>query len=173
MAKVKWPVDIVTSRHQQPHWVLNLGCTLRVASQHSNQFGQRIRPASERLADQLDCHIPPFLNGTRHACLATPHSHQARNMTISRLWVNYQCAGLLSRPAGEPPMQRPGTNNPTGFWISVDGTLASQRSNQFGQRVRPASEKLAGQLDCHNINRTPVAPIQWPHKLRNFRKMSL
>ena len=47
--------------------------TLRVASQRSNQFGQRVRPAGEKLAGQLDCHIPPFLNGTRHPCLATRH----------------------------------------------------------------------------------------------------
>ena len=74
-------VVTVTSRHRQPHW-------------GSNQFGQRVRPASGRLTGQLDFHIPPFLNGTRHPCLATHHSHQARDMTISRLWVNYLCGGL-------------------------------------------------------------------------------
>ena len=51
---------------------------LWVASQRSNQLGQSVRPAGEKLAGRLDCHIPPFLNGTRHPCLATRHSHQAR-----------------------------------------------------------------------------------------------
>ena len=45
---------------------------------------------------------------------------------------------------------RPGTNNPTGFrtWVNSTLRVASQRSNQFGQRVRPADERLAGRLGC-------------------------
>ena len=49
----------------------------------------------------------------------------------------------------------PGTNNLTGFWTWVDSTfrVATQHSNQFGQRVGPASERLAGRLGCHIITR--------------------
>ena len=68
---------IVMSR--QPHWFRTwTESPLRVASQRSNQLGQRVRPAGEKLAGRLDCHIPPFLNGTRHPCLSTRHFHQAR-----------------------------------------------------------------------------------------------
>ena len=40
---------------------------------------------------------------------------------------------------------------PTGIRTWVDSPLgvASQLSNQLGQRVRPTSQRLAGQLDCH------------------------
>ena len=50
------------------------------------------------------------------------------------------------------PIICPSTNNPTGFRTWVDSTLASQRSNQFNQRVRTASERLAGWLGRHNSN---------------------
>ena len=45
----------------------------------------------------------------------------------------------------------PAPTTPAGFETWADSTLrvASQRSNQLGQRVRPAGEKLAGRLDCH------------------------
>ena len=116
--------------------------------------GQRVRPPSEKLAGQLDCHIPPSLNGTRHPCLAARHSHQARNMTISQLWVNYQCAGLYPSLWTSPQCTVPGTNNPTGIRTWVDSILrvVSQCSSQLGQR--PTSERLAGasRLDCHIFN---------------------
>ena len=40
---------------------------------------------------------------------------------------------------------------PTGIRTCVDSLIrvASQRSNQFGRRVRPVGEKLTGQMDCH------------------------
>ena len=43
---------------------------------------------------------------------------------------------------------------PTGIGTWVDNTLSvtSQRSNQLGQRVRPASKRFAGQLGCHSID---------------------
>ena len=79
--------------------------TLRVASQRSNQLGQRVRPAGEKLAGRLDCHIPPFLNGTRHPYLATRHFHQAREKhdnqsALSELSMRW----ALPRPADEPPV---------------------------------------------------------------------
>ena len=70
--------------------------TLKVTSQRSNQFGQKLRPVSKRLAGWLGCRVPPFLNGTRHPWLVTRHSRQARNMTTSRLWVNNKCNWLYS-----------------------------------------------------------------------------
>ena len=41
---------------------------------------------------------------------------------------------------------------PTGFQTWVDNILRVIRhcSNQLGQRVRPTSERLVGQLGCHN-----------------------
>ena len=47
----------------------------------------------------------------------------------------------------------PAPTTPAGFETWADSTLrvASQRSNQLGQRVRPAGEKLAGRLDCHTM----------------------
>ena len=74
-----------------------------------------------------------------------------RNMAISRLWVNYQCAGLYLGLRTSPQCNV--ADNPTGIRTWVDSLLrvASQRSNQFGQRVRPADEKLADRLDCHMI----------------------
>ena len=45
-------------------------------------------------------------------------------------------------------LYRPGTDKPTGIRTWVD----SQRSNQFGQRVRPAGDKPAGRLDFHSGN---------------------
>ena len=92
---------------------------LRVTSQRSNQLGQRVRPAGEKLAGRLDCHIPPFLNGTRHPCLATRHSHQAREkLIISRLWwtINWlsftQACGrapnVMSRHQTTPLVFEPG-----------------------------------------------------------------
>ena len=73
---------------------------LRVASQRSNQLGQRVRPAGEKLAGRLDCHIPP-----RHPYLATRHSHQGREKhdnqsALSELSMTW----ALPRPADEPPM---------------------------------------------------------------------
>ena len=131
--------QLLETQHAQLRLVINV------------QFDQRVRTTSERPAGQLDCHIHAFLNGTRHPCLATRHSHQARNknVTISRLWVNYQCAGLY--PSLRTSPQCNDTSNPASIRTWVDSTLrvASQRSNQFGQRVRPTSERLAGQLDCH------------------------
>ena len=52
-------------------------------------------------------------------------------------------------------------------WIRSTLSVASQRSIQFGQRVRPASERLAGQLGCHNCisHGTNTYFIQ-AHKLR-------
>ena len=74
-----------------------------------------------------------------------------RNMTISRLWVNYQCAELYPGLRTSPQCNVPAPTTPAGFETWADSTLrvASQRSNQLGQRVRPAGEKLAGRLDCH------------------------
>ena len=87
--------DIVMSR--QPHWFRTwTESPLRVASQRSNQLGQRVRPAGEKLAGRLNCHIPPFLNGTRHHCLATRHFHQAREKhdnqsALSELSMRWAC----------------------------------------------------------------------------------
>ena len=49
---------------------------------------------------------------------------------------------------------RLGTNSPTGFRTWADSTIrvASQRFNQFSQKVRPASERLAGRLGCRTFN---------------------
>ena len=49
---------------------------------------------------------------------------------------------------------RLGTNNPTGFRTWADSTIrvANERFNQFSQRVRPASERLAGRVGCHTIS---------------------
>ena len=127
-------------------------CALTVASQRSNQFVQRVGHTSEGLAGQLDSHIPPFLNCTKHPCLATRHSHQDRNMTISRLWVNYQCTGLYPGLQANPQCNVPAlTIPPTGIWTWVDSALGfvSQHCKRFGQRVRPTSERLAGKLECH------------------------
>ena len=54
----------------------------------------------------------------------------------------------------------PAPTTPAGFETWADSTLrvASQRSNQLGQRVRPAGEKLAGRLDCHTTM-TPHSEI--------------
>ena len=104
--------DDCNVRHQQPTGIWTwVNSQLRVAIQHSNWLGQRFRLTSERLAGRLDCHILPFLNSTRHPCLATCHSYQARNMAISQLWVNYQCAGLY------PGMQT-SLSAPTSHWYS-------------------------------------------------------
>ena len=50
----------VTSRHHQPTgigtWV---DSTLRVASQHSNRFGQRVGPASERSFPEVGWMVTP------------------------------------------------------------------------------------------------------------------
>ena len=75
-----------------------------------------------------------------------------RNMTISRLCVNYQCAELYPGLRTSPQCNVPAPTTPAGFetWADSPLRLASQRSNQLGQRVRPAGEKLAGRLDCHN-----------------------
>ena len=95
---------IVMSR--QPHWFRTwTESPLRVTSQRSNQLSQRVRPTGEKLAGRLDCHIPPFLNGTRHPCLATRHFHQAREKhdnqsSLSELSMRW----ALPRPADEPPM---------------------------------------------------------------------
>ena len=69
---------------------------------------------STRLAGWLDCHNPPLLNGTRHLWLVKHHSHQARNMITSWLWVNYQRTGLnpgLQRWAPPPPVWKPNRNS--------------------------------------------------------------
>ena len=69
-------------------------------------FGQRVRPAGEKLAGRLDCHIPLFLNGTpvwQPDILTRPE----RNMTISRLWVNCQCAGLYPGLRTSPQYNAP------------------------------------------------------------------
>ena len=43
---------------RQPHWFRTwTESPLRVVSQRSNQLGQRVRPAREKLAGRLDCHI--------------------------------------------------------------------------------------------------------------------
>ena len=129
--------------------------TWAVASQRSNQFSQRVRPAGEKLAGRLDCHIPPFPNGTRHPCLATRHFHQAREKhdnqsALSELSMRWACPGLRT----SPQCNVPAPTTPAGFETWADSTLrvASQRSNQLSQRVRPAGEKLAGRLDCHILN---------------------
>ena len=53
--------------------------------------------------------------------------------------------------------------NPTGIrtWTDSPLRVASQRSNQLGQRVRPAGEKLAGRLDCH------TSKYIWKYRLPN------
>ena len=86
-----------------------------------------------------------------------------RNMTISRLWVNYQCAELHPGLRTSPQCNVPAPTTPAGFETWADSTLrvASQRSNQLGQRVRPAGEKLAGRLDCHTVNRYFIHWYQW------------
>ena len=81
-----------------------------VMSQHSNQFGQRVRPTSERLAGRLGCHINSSL-----PCLVTCHSHQARNMTTSRRWVNHQCAGLYPGLRTSPQCNVRAPTTPLGF----------------------------------------------------------
>ena len=91
-----------------------------VASQRCNQYGQRVRPASEMLAGRLGCHIPPFLNGTRHPCLVTCHSHQARNITTRHLWVNYQCAGVYPGLWTNPQCNVPA--NPCVYELTVKRT---------------------------------------------------
>ena len=113
-------------------WTDNI---LRVASCPFSQFGQRVKPAGERLTGWLGSHIPPFLNDTRHPWLVTRHSHQVRDMPTSRLFVNYHCAG------------------PAGIRTWADSTLrfTSQRSSQFVKRVRPVSGRLAGWLGSHAI----------------------
>ena len=43
---------------RQPHWFRTwTESPLRVVSQRSNQLVQRVRPAGEKLAGRLDCHI--------------------------------------------------------------------------------------------------------------------
>ena len=86
-----------------------------------------------------------------------------RNMTIRRLWVNYQCAELYTGLRTSPLCNVPAPTTPAGFETWADSTLrvASQRSNQLGQRVRPAGEKLAGRLYCHKINWIKCSEISW------------
>ena len=66
-------------------------------SQRSNQFGQKGQTRQQEANRLAGLSTPPptpnslSLIGTRHPRLATKHSNQARNMTISQLWVNYQC----------------------------------------------------------------------------------
>ena len=69
----------------------------------------------------------------------TRHSHQARNMTTSRLWVNYQCAGLYPGLRTSPQCNVPAGIRP---WDDSTLRVTSQCSNQFGQRVRPVSKRL-------------------------------
>ena len=70
---------------------------------------------TEKPAGRLDYHIPPFLNGTRHPCLATRHSHQAINMTISRLWINYQCTEFYPGLRTSPQCNVPAPTTPLVF----------------------------------------------------------
>ena len=59
----------------------------------------------------------------------------------------------LPRPADDSQCIVPAPTTPlAGFWTWVDNTLRypSQHTNQFSQRVRPTSERLAGQLGCHD-----------------------
>ena len=55
------------------------------------------------------------LNGMRHPCLATRHSHQARDMTFNRLGVNYQCPGLYPGLRMRPQCNVPAPTNPLSF----------------------------------------------------------
>ena len=137
---------------RQPHWFRTwTESPLRVASQRSNQLGQRVRPAGEKLAGRLDCHIPPFLNGTRHHALCgnPPFSPGQRETwqsvgsewTINALSFTQACGRAPNIISRQPHWFRTWTESPL--------RVASQRSNQLGQRVRPAGEKLAGRLDCH------------------------
>ena len=77
-----------------------------------------------------------------------------RNMTISQLWVNYQCAELYPGRRTSPQCNVPATPLVFEPGLIVHSRVASQRSNQLSQRVRPAGEKLAGRLDCHTIKAT-------------------
>ena len=75
-----------------------------------------------------------------------------RNMTISRLWVNYQCAELY------PGLQTsPQCNVPTTPLVIEPGLRAHSESRasaltNSAKGVRPIGEKLAGRLDCHKVN---------------------
>ena len=68
--------------------------------------------------------------------------------------MHYQMYTTLLARRVQFVLYRPGTDKPTGIQTWVDSTLrvASQHSNQFGQRVRPAGDKPAGRLDCHSGN---------------------
>ena len=140
---------------RQPHWYSNLDWEPHSESRASAlpKLSQRIRPAGKKLAGWLDCHIPPFLNGPstlvwQPAILTRPE----RNMTISRLWVNYQCAELYPGLWTSPQCTVPATPLVFERGLRAPLKVASQRSNQLAQRVRPAGEKLAGWLDCHTCN---------------------
>ena len=136
---------------RQPHWFRTwTESPLRVASQRSNQLGQRVRPAGEKLAGRLDCHIPPFLNGTRHPCLAIRHFHQAREKHDNQSALSELSMRWASSPGcGRAPNIMSRQLHWFRTWTESPLRVASQRSNQLGQRVRPAGEKLAGRLDCH------------------------
>ena len=95
--------------------------TLRVAIQCSNQFSQRIRPASKRVAGRLGCHIP------------LPQWHQtplSDNPPLSPGQRHDNQPGL-SECAGLYPGMRasPQCNVPAGIRTWVDSTfrVTSQR----------------------------------------------
>ena len=120
----------------------------RITSQRSIQLSERARPASDRLAGWLSCHIPSFLNGTRHPRLVIRHSHKARKKTASRLWMNYQCTDLYPGLRTSPQCDLQAPTTPPSFepGLIAHSRVASQRFNQLGQRVRSASDMLAGGL---------------------------
>ena len=98
-----------------------------------------------------------------------------RNMTISQLWVNYQYAGLHPGLRTSPQCDVPASTTPLVFRTWVDSLIrvASQRSNQFGQRVRPAGEKLAGWLDCHTSYHTDNLQAKFPRILIQYGQNDL
>ena len=102
--------------------------TLIVASQRSNQFGQRVRLDCDRPAGRLGCHIPSFLNGTRHSCLVTRYSQKARNMITSWLWMNDQCAGLYPSLWTSPQCYVPAPTTPLVFEFGLRAYSKSRAS---------------------------------------------
>ena len=83
----------VMSQHQQPTDIRTWAdSTLRVAGQRSNWLGQRIRPTSERLAGQPDCHTTIlksiiYMHALLLRCKQNEKHHVIIYVIIHKLWI--------------------------------------------------------------------------------------